>query len=188
MKPQHIPNALCVFRILLVGPIVWLLAQGSYAAAMLMFAAAGFTDGLDGFLARRFDWRTRLGGFLDPAADKLLMVSVFVTLVALGLIPMWLGVVVVARDAVIVTGVAAYRFLFGPFEGAASPVSKINTAVQLLFVLAVIGRAAFGVPAEPVVVVLGALLLATTVISGLDYVRTGTVAALKSRRETRHGT
>ena len=90
MRPRDIPNALCVLRMLLVAPVVWLLLAGEYAWVLVVFFLAGFTDGLDGFLAKRFDWRSRLGGILDPLADKLLMVSSYLTLGWLGLIPSWL--------------------------------------------------------------------------------------------------
>lgn len=181
MKPQNIPNVLSAIRILLVVPVVVLLLDGRYVAAALAFALAGFTDGLDGFLARRYGWRTRLGGILDPLADKLLMVSVFVCLVTLGLIPAWLGVVVVARDVTIIAGVTLYRWLVGPFRGMATPVSKVNTAAQLLFVVAVLGNAALGFVPDGLVVGLGALLFVTSVVSGVDYVRYGVARAVEAR-------
>ncbi len=183
MKPEYIPNALSVVRILLVVPVVAWLLDGHYLLAMLAFALAGFTDGLDGFLARRFGWHSPLGGVLDPLADKLLMVSVFVCLVAVDLIPAWLGVVVIGRDALILAGVGLYRWLVGPFAGMATPVSKANTAAQLLFVVAVLAHAALGLPGTQVVIALGAVLFATAVVSGLDYVRYGVGRAIGARRE-----
>ena len=131
---------------------------------------AGFSDGLDGFLAKRFAWRSRLGALIDPVADKLLMAGTFATLAHIGAIPLWLAAVVVCRDLVIVGGATAYNFLIAPVQGEPTRISKINTALEILFVVAVLGRAAFGQPPEFAVTVLGAGVLATVVISGVDYV------------------
>jgi len=139
---------------------------------LLVFFLAGFTDGLDGFLAKRFDWRSRLGGILDPLADKLLLVSSFVTLGYIGLAPVWLLIVVVARDVIIVSGATAYRLMIGEFEASPTRVSKANSALQLLYVLAVVADAAYGLPGRPVVELVGYGVLATTVVSGIDYMVT----------------
>src|SRR5687767_8114151 len=98
---RHIPNALFVFRMLLVALIAWLLARGLYWETLWVFGIAALTDGLDGFLAKRFGWTSELGKILDPLADKILLVSVFVILGALGLVPTWLAVSAVLRDLTI---------------------------------------------------------------------------------------
>ncbi len=172
MRPRDIPNALCVLRIFLVAPVVWLLLAGEFTWVLLVFFVAGFTDGLDGFLAKRFDWRSRLGGVLDPLADKLLLVSSFVTLGYIGLAPVWLLLVVVTRDIIIVSGATAYRLLIGEFEASPTRVSKANSALQLLYVLAAVADAAYGLPGRPVVELVGYGVLATTVVSGIDYIVT----------------
>lgn len=182
MKPEQIPNAICVIRLLLTVPIVWLLAAGEYLWTLALFCVAGFSDGLDGFLARRFGWRTAVGAFLDPLADKVLMVSVYLLLGLGGLLPWWLIAVVVLRDVVIVAGTISYRVLIGPLEGHATAVSKLNTVLQLLLVTAVLGNAAVVVPPAIVVTVLGALVFVTSVVSGLDYVRDGTRRAMRASR------
>ncbi|MGB5285665.1 MAG: CDP-alcohol phosphatidyltransferase family protein, partial [Polyangiales bacterium] len=87
MNPKYIPNAICIVRIILVAPIVWSLLEVRYGLALGLILMAGLSDALDGFLARRFDWRTRLGGLLDPAADKLLMFAAYDTLAVIGLVP-----------------------------------------------------------------------------------------------------
>ena len=87
MKLEHLPNLLCVFRIFLVPPVLWAISVGRFDLALLLFVIAGFTDGLDGFLARTFDWRSELGALLDPIADKLLMVSSVIWLAMVDLIP-----------------------------------------------------------------------------------------------------
>lgn len=170
LHPSNIPNMICIVRILLVVPIVVLLRDGDFAVALLLIFIAGFSDGLDGFLAKRFDWRTRLGGLLDPAADKLLLVAVMLTLTSLQLVPLWLTAVVIGRDIVIVSGAVAYTLLIGPVKPAPSRVSKFNTGLQLLYVVCVIARQAFGWPPAMVLVMTGSAVFCTSVVSGIDYV------------------
>ena len=110
MSLRFIPNAICVVRMLLVAPLVLWIVEGRYAAALTVLVVAGLSDGLDGFLAKRFSWQTRIGGLLDPAADKLLLVAVFVSLTYVGLLPLELTFVVVARDVVIVLGAICYQW------------------------------------------------------------------------------
>jgi cardiolipin synthase len=181
MSWKWLPNAICIVRVLLVAPIVAMLLQERYLAALVLIAVAGFSDALDGFLARTFDWRTPLGSLLDPAADKLLVVTVFLTLAYLGLVPLLLTVVVVVRDVVIVGGAAAYQWLIAPVEGEPTVVSKLNTACQLLFVLCTLTIAASGWPPETVYTVLGAAVLFTSLTSGLNYVVGWSKRALRSR-------
>lgn len=184
---RHIPNALCVFRMLLVAPIAVLLARGEYWITMWVFALAAVTDGLDGFLAKRFGWTSELGKILDPLADKLLLVSVFITLAVLGLVPIWLAGTAVARDLTITGGAIAYNYLYGYPNGRPTPVSKLNTLCQILYLLLVVGMAAAGRSAEPVLTALGAIVFVTTVVSGLDYVITYSRKAIAVSRERRGG-
>jgi cardiolipin synthase len=180
---RYLPNALTLLRILLVGPVVWLLLHGDYPRTLIVFAIAAVTDAIDGLLAKRFGWTSELGKVLDPLADKLLLVAMFVTLSVLGLAPVWLTVLVVARDVVIAFGALLFRLSFGALEGRPTPVSKLNTLCQILFVLAVTARAAGASLSEPVVMTLGALVMVTTVVSGLDYVLRYASRAMKVRRE-----
>lgn len=167
-----IPNLICVLRIALTVPIVLLLAEGRYGPTLLLFAIAAVSDALDGYLAKTFGWTSELGKVLDPLADKLLLVSVFITLAWVGLVPVWLATVAVTRDFVIGIGAGVYRWLFGPLHGRPTAPSKLNTLVQLLFVIAVVWHAAYPhFPAWPVTA-LGALVLVTTVVSGVDYIAT----------------
>ena len=131
MNFRFVPNLICVVRMILVAPIVLFLVRSEFELALLLFFIAGFSDGLDGFLARRFDWRTRLGGILDPLADKLLMFSVYITLTYIGLNPFWLAAVVIGRDVLIVGGGFAYHMLVRHVEGEPSVVSKLNTLAQI---------------------------------------------------------
>ena len=172
MKLDYLPNVLSVIRVALIVPVIWLLLHGRYGTTLIIFGLAGFTDGLDGFLAKRFGWRTELGAVLDPFADKLLMLCSYLTLAVLQLIPVWLFVVVVARDVMIVAGGLSYQYLIGPFKATPTAVSKLNTAFQILLVLAVVANAGFEIPPDLAVTILGAAVFVTTVVSGLDYVWT----------------
>ena len=157
-------------RIVLVAPILMLILKGSFGWALALFWLAGFSDGVDGYLAKRFQWHTRIGALLDPIADKLLVAGLFITLAYTGDIPVWLAAVVILRDVVIVAGATAYNFLVRAVQGEPTRVSKLNTALQLLFLLFVISRAGFGWPDEISITILGASVLITVVISGFDYV------------------
>lgn len=170
MQLNWLPNAICVARIALVAPIVSALLAGSYELALALILIAGVSDGLDGFLAKTFGWQTELGSLLDPAADKLLLVSVFVTLTYAGLVPMPLTAIVVLRDVVIVGGAATYRWIVGALHGEPMLISKLNTACQLAFVFLTVATVAFGLPIEPLLTGLGALVIFTSISSGLAYV------------------
>ena len=143
---HNIPNLISVVRLLLVPLTVWLLISGAYGYAFTTFVVAGVSDGIDGYLARRFDWRSRLGAYLDPLADKALLVSVFLTLGFLKLIPAWLVIVVVSRDALIVGAVLLSRLMDHPVHVRPLMVSKVNTVAQIGFVVVVLGTAALGKP------------------------------------------
>lgn len=170
MSFNWVPNAISLLRIALVAPILLLILNGGYAWAIVLFCIAGFSDGVDGYLAKRYGWRTRLGALLDPIADKLLVAGLFITLAYIQLIPTWLASVVIFRDLVIVAGATAYNFIVGPVQGEPTRISKLNTALELLFLLFVMSRAGFGWPDEITNTVLGASILVTVVISGVDYV------------------
>lgn len=141
---RHIPNALCILRMLLVVPIAWLLSAGEYRLTLWLFAFAGLTDGLDGWLAKRFGWMSELGRILDPLADKILLVAVFITLAALGIVPVWLGATAVARDLIITAGAIAYNGLYGYPHGRPTIVSKLNTLCQILYLLLAVAAKAGG--------------------------------------------
>jgi len=170
MSLSWLPNAISLLRIALIVPILLLILDGAFGWALALFLLAGFSDGLDGYLAKRFDWHTRLGALLDPVADKLLVASLFITLAYTQDIPVWLAAVVILRDVVIVAGATVYNFFVRPVQGEPTRVSKLNTSLQLLFLLFVISRAGFDWPEPITLTVLGASVLVTVVISGVDYV------------------
>jgi len=170
MTLRWLPNAISIMRIFLIVPILMYIVRERYDLALLLFFIAGFSDGVDGFLAKRFDWHTRIGALLDPIADKLLVGGTFITLVFTGLIPAWMAAMVIIRDVVIVGGATAYNFLIRPVEGEPTRISKLNTALQLLFIVFVLSRAGFDWPDEIAITIIGAGVVVTIVVSGIDYV------------------
>src|SRR5258706_3855885 len=135
---RHLPNLICLLRIALVWPLIRSLLGGDYQTTLWVFVIAAVSDGLDGFLAKRFGWTSELGRMLDPVADKLLLVSLFLVATWIGLIPRWLTVLAVARDVMIGVGSLTFISLWGPLHGRPMLVSKVNTLFQLLYLLIVI--------------------------------------------------
>ena len=166
---RHIPNLISSIRILLVAPIAVTLADHRLDITIILFGVAALSDVADGFLAKHYGWQSELGLVLDPAADKLLLATVFITLACLKLVPLWLMAAAVARDVIIVLGALYYRHWFGPLSVRPSIVSKFNTLCQAAFIMAVVGREEFSLPPAWVVMVLGALVFVTVAVSGIDY-------------------
>lgn len=183
MTRRDIPNIISVLRILLVLPVVLALLEHEFTMALVLFAIAGISDALDGFLAKYFDWRSRLGSILDPLADKLLLVCSFYALAWIDLIPMWLFLVVLGRDIIIIAGALVFHLLFGQYEMEPSRLSKANTFFQILFVLAVVFYHGAVALTPWAVEALGYIVFATTLLSGLDYLWTWGRRAL--RKQTR---
>lgn len=172
MQARDIPNLITFARLLLVPPIILYLLRDEYGLALVLFVVAGLSDALDGFLAKHFGWTSRLGGLLDPIADKLLLVSCYLALTWQGLIPVWLTAVVIGRDVLIIAGATVYHMLVDRLEAAPSVISKLNTLSQLLLVVAVLFHyGARILPAEWLVILMYSVL-ATTLLSGADYIWT----------------
>jgi cardiolipin synthase (CMP-forming) len=167
---RHLPNIICLARIALVWPILAALEAGDYPLAVMLFVIAAVSDGLDGYLAKRFGWTSEFGKVIDPLADKLLLVAVFIEATWLGLVPWWLAAAAIARDVMIVLGAVTFRLWFGPLHGRPTIVSKINTLFQLGYLLGVMMHAAFEFPPREVLDALAVITLVTTVLSGGDYV------------------
>ncbi|HEY6451843.1 MAG TPA: CDP-alcohol phosphatidyltransferase family protein [Steroidobacteraceae bacterium] len=176
---RHLPNLISVLRIVLIWPIVLALEQHAYPRTLMLFFLAAFSDGLDGFLAKRYHWTSELGKFLDPVGDKLLLITVFLVATWNGLIPRPLTIIAVARDVLIGLGALAYRVGWGPLNGRPMLSSKINTLLQLLYVLAVVANAGYGLPPAGLLSALAWLTYATLLISGFSYVRVFTSRALE---------
>ncbi|HLO77380.1 MAG TPA: CDP-alcohol phosphatidyltransferase family protein [Magnetospirillum sp.] len=165
---RHVPNALTILRLFSVPVTVWLVTLGLYGAAFWLFVGAGVTDAVDGAIARLANARSRLGTWLDPLADKALLVSVYVTLAWLDQVPVWLVVLVVLRDVVIVLYAVVY-VLAGRFSGAPLFISKINTAAQLMLAALVLAHLGFGWGRPAVVDAFVVVVAATTVASAAGY-------------------
>jgi len=144
---RHLPNLICLIRLLLIWPIAVALHKGQYLSALVLFIVAAVSDGLDGYLAKRFGWTSEVGKFLDPVADKLLLMTVFVQQHQ--------------RDE-------------QQLRGRPTLMSKVNTAAQLLFVALVLLNAASGVPPLEVLAACALITFATTTLSGLHYLLTFT--------------
>lgn len=170
MTRRDIPNLISGFRLLLVPPVVVLILADHHQPALVLFFIAGLSDAVDGFLAKRFDWTSELGGFLDPLADKLLMVGAVLALTAKGQLPIWLAIVIVLRDIVIIGGALCYGLLIGRFKAEPTLISKLNTGTLILLVLAVIAVHAFSwdIELQPLFL----LSAVTALVSGGDYVIT----------------
>lgn len=165
----------------MVIPIVVSLRSQDFGLVLILILIAGLSDGLDGYLAKRYDWRTRLGGLLDPLADKLLLVTVILTLTFMNLTPIWLACVVIGRDLIIVLGAILYNYLIEPVTPRPSVISKINTLCQLIYIIFVIANQAIGLPPEIGIQLVGAAVLCTSLVSGLDYVIRWTAKAAAHR-------
>jgi cardiolipin synthase (CMP-forming) len=179
---RHLPNLICLLRIALVWPVVTAIAAGNYPLALLLFFIAAVSDALDGFLAKRFHWTSELGKFLDPAADKLLLIAVFLVATWYGLIPHALTGIAVARDVMIGLGALIYYVGWGPLRGRPMVSSKLNTLLQALYVIGVVAHAAYGLPPARLLDVLAVLLLATLLFSGCMYALVFTQRALALAR------
>ena len=160
-----IPNLITLARILLVPVVVYAIALGELRLAFLLFMAAAISDAVDGFLAKRFGMKTELGAYLDPLADKVLIVSIYVTLAATGVIPLWLVILVVSRDFMIVGAIILSWVVGKPVEIKPHMVSKLNTAAQILFVCLVLASYGYGFDALPVLTVVMVLVAALTLLS-----------------------
>ena len=164
-----LPNLITLFRLLLVPLTIWLMLTGAFAAAFWVFCAAGVSDGVDGFIARHFNLRTQLGAFLDPIADKALLVSVFVILGVIGALPAWLVILVVARDVMILGGFILLHLLGEAPEVRPLVVSKLNTAAQIALAACMLVRLGFAVALGPLQPTLIYGVALTTAVSGAAY-------------------
>jgi cardiolipin synthase (CMP-forming) len=138
-----IPNFITIFRFLLVPAVIWALVSDNVGWALVFFVVAGVSDAVDGFIARHFDQRSELGAYLDPMADKILLVSVFIVLGFMGELPLWLVIAAVSRDALIVAAVLLSSLMSHPVEMKPLFVSKANTTAQIVLAIVVLAELAF---------------------------------------------
>lgn len=168
---MNIPNLITIGRILLVPLTVWLIISEAFGFAWLAFVAAGVSDGVDGYLARRLNQRSELGAYLDPLADKALMVSIYVSLGFLKLLPAWLVILVVSRDILIVGAVILAWVIGKPMPVVPLMVSKVNTVAQIVFAALVLGVLALGVQLDAALLAMMVMVAVLTAASGALYLR-----------------
>jgi cardiolipin synthase len=161
----NLPNLITVARILMVPVIVWAIAQRQMQIAFLLFLAAGVSDAVDGFLAKRLGMASELGAHLDPLADKALIVSIYLTLGINDLIPRWLVILVVSRDILIVGGIMLAWVIGNPLKIKPLLVSKLNTVAQILFACVVLGSLGFNYYWPTLTLILMGLVAVLTLLS-----------------------
>ena len=144
---RHLPNLLSTLRLLAAPFAAWLIITDHDTAALLVFAAAGLSDGLDGFIARRWGFTSDFGAWLDPVADKLLMLMSLMALFIVGMTPLWLVALIVARDLAIIIGWLLVKFFALPMATSPLFIGKLSTAIQVLYVLSALLVLAFDLQA-----------------------------------------
>ena len=165
----NIPNSISLLRIGLVPLVVWLILTNHLQTAFYIFVLAGVSDAVDGYIAKRFGMKTELGAYLDPIADKLLLVSIYVTLGVSGEIPSWLVILIVSRDILIIMGFLLSWMLDHPLKVDPALISKINTAVQIVLAAVVLGDIGFDLGIENLRVALVFLTGILTLVSASAY-------------------
>ncbi len=164
-----IPNVITIVRLILVPLIIVAIAQLEWLAAFAIFAAAGISDAVDGAIARRFDMRSELGAYLDPIADKSLLVSIYVTLAIVGVLPVWIAVLVVSRDLMIVAAIIVSWLMARPIAIKPLLISKLNTTAQIMFAGLLLAAKAFAVVPGPAMAVGLAVVATLTLASTAAY-------------------
>jgi cardiolipin synthase len=165
----NLPNLITLARLLSVPLVVWLILEGAHTAAFWTFVAAGVSDAVDGFIAKRFDRRTEIGALLDPIADKSLLVGVYVTLGIAGYLPAWLVILVVFRDLLIIGGFLLVHAMAHAMRSEPLVVSKFNTALQIALAALSLAKLGLGLRIEMPMQGLIYIVAATTLISGAGY-------------------
>lgn len=169
--PLNIPNLITLGRVILVPVVFWLLVSGQTQLAFLAFVTAGVSDAIDGFIAKRFGLSTELGAYLDPLADKLLLVSMYVALGFMSALPSWLVIAVVSRDILIVLGVLLAWLLNHPIRISPHAVSKANTVAQIVLAGTVLADDGFGLGLETLRIALVWITGVLTIASLAVYLR-----------------
>ena len=167
---MSIPNLITLGRILLVPVVVWAISSGAMWIAFVLFLAAGVSDAVDGYLAKRFGMTTELGAYLDPLADKALIVSIYLTLGINGDIPRWLVILVVSRDIMIVGAFMLSWLIGSPIKVKPLLVSKLNTAAQIVFACVVLGSLGFDYELPKLTLALMGLVAVLGLLSVAAYV------------------
>ena len=178
-KVLNIPNLLTLFRIVLTPVIVFAVLSQQPKLALGLMVTAGVTDMLDGAIAKHFNQRTTVGAFMDPLADKLMLISCIVTLFLVGQVPLFLFLAVIFRDVIIMGGALAYELVTHRLEMRPSLISKATTMMQIVYVVAVLIQMAFPISALLVLVILW-VTFALTCVSGVHYMLAWTLKAVRA--------
>lgn len=169
---MNLPNTLTILRVLLIPAFVIFIINHNYVYALFTFAIAGITDGLDGLLARLTHQKTELGAYLDPIADKLLLVSAYLSLAIVEILPGWLSVIVITRDVIILLGMLVIILISRPPQIHPSFISKMTTTFQITTVLfALLGQFQTSFKLLTSVAIYGTTFL--TILSGIHYIYVG---------------
>jgi cardiolipin synthase len=168
---MNLPNIITIGRILLVPVTIWLIIAGQFGFAFLVFIMAGVGDGVDGYIARRYAMKTQLGAYLDPLADKLLLVSIYIALGLLHHMPAWLVILVASRDVLIVGAVILSWIMDKPIKVQPLMISKVNTAAQIAFAGGQLAMLAWMSDATWYPVIGSAVVAFLTVVSAALYMR-----------------
>lgn len=166
---MNIPNAISLLRLCSVPILVWLLLKQHFEWAFWLFVIAATSDAIDGIIAKHFNLQTTLGSFLDPLADKALLVSAYITAAISGLIPVWVVLVVVFRDLIIIGGAIVFETVTKSLEMKPLLISKINTLTQIIFILSVLAHLVYEIPNNDIVALLQYAVAFTTITSGAAY-------------------
>jgi cardiolipin synthase len=168
-SPSNLANLITIARLLMVIPLIWLIATGRLHAAFWLLVAAGVSDALDGYVAKKFNARTEIGAYLDPIADKTLLDGIYVALALAGWLPPWLAMLVVGRDVLIVLGVVLIQRRDPVFRAKPLLIGKVNTFAQLSLGACALAHAGGLLDLDMLVAVLIIVVSLTTVLSGAGY-------------------
>lgn len=165
----YIPNLITIARILAVPFFIWLLVDQHFERALLVLLILGLSDALDGFLARCYGWKTTLGAYLDPIADKIMLLSIFLTFALMGWVPWWLTLLVVARDILLMLGAIYYHLVTRQLSMEPLSISKINTFMQITLAVSLVYNQVINVN-DFFLNIMMTLVVSTTLMSGFEYV------------------
>lgn len=183
MKWRYLPNFITCLRIILILPICYFILQREFLLAFCLVLLAGLSDGLDGYLARHFTWQTSLGAILDPIADKLLVVCGFTVLTWIGVLPMWLLAIILAKDIVVASGALVLLYLTPQHVFSATLLSKLNTFLQILLLAIALISVQFPLLTSLIVNYLVYLVGLTTVVCLIDYIGRGVKELIRIRHK-----
>jgi cardiolipin synthase len=166
---RHLPNLLSLLRLVAAPFVAWAILAGHDTLALIVFVVAGLSDGLDGFIARHWQAMSRFGAWLDPAADKLLMLATYVALLGVGATPWWLMALVIGRDLAIASGWLLARLLALPLASRPLAIGKLSTLLQIAYAGLVLLFLAFDLAAPPLLQAAALLTALLTLLSGGAY-------------------